>query len=220
MIKALIFDLDGTLLDTLDDLSDSMNFALQSLGFPPHSRYEHKTFIGNGVELFATRALPESARNEETIQECVKLINEEYHRRYRIKTLPYSGMTDVLHNLQRLPLPLAVLSNKNDGFTKLIVKDFFPNIHFATVRGSLKDVEKKPHPGAALQIASELKIDPKHILFVGDSGVDMQTARGAGMVPIGVSWGFRPITELQKEGARLIVNEPHELLSFVITHLT
>lgn len=219
VIKSLIFDLDGTLLDTLDDLADSMNFALMSLGFPPRSRTEHKTFIGSGVEIFATRALPEHARDKETISRCVEINNQEYGRRYRFKTLPYSGMTDVLHNLQRLALPLAVLSNKKDEFAKLITNDYFPRIKFTVIQGAKENVLKKPHPDAALQIASIFNLPAEHILFVGDSPVDMQTAKNAGMIPLGVSWGFSSIDDLKKSGAIAIVNEPHELLAYVITHL-
>lgn len=220
MIKALIFDLDGTLLNTLDDLSDSMNFALNALGFPPHFRSEIQKFIGNGVEVFAERALPEGSRTPEMIQRCVQLMGEEYKRRYNYKTFPYYGVIDLLYNLQKIPVALAVLSNKNDDFTKLMIAEFFPRIHFSVIRGSLPHVPKKPNPEAALEIAKELGIHPSEIFFVGDSSVDMQTALNAGMIPVGVSWGYRSITELRSEGARHIVVEPHELLSCVLSSIS
>jgi len=212
MIKALIFDLDGTLLDTLDDLSDSMNLALQQMNFPTHDRLRHKSFIGNGIEIFASRALPEKARDEKTILRCVEFFNVEYHRRYNKKTLPYGGLNEVLKNLMALDLPLAVLSNKTDSFTKLMVKEFFPEINFSFICGSLPHVPKKPHPQAALELASQLNLAPANILFIGDSTVDIQTAKNAGMIPLGVTWGFRSFEELKKEGAQFIINAPSELI--------
>ena len=217
MIKAIIFDLDGTLLNTLDDLSDSMNYALTSLGFPPRFRSENQQFVGNGVEVFAERALPESARTPEMIWQCAELMGEEYRRRYNYKTFPYYGVIDLLYNLQKIPVRLAVLTNKNDDFARIMISEFFPRINFSVVRGALPHVPKKPDPTAALQIAKELGVLPSEILFVGDSSVDIRTGISAGMIPIGVSWGFRTIDELRKEGAQHIVIEPHELLSIVIS---
>ncbi len=217
MIKAIIFDLDGTLLNTLDDLSESMNFALTSLGFPSHVRSENQQYIGNGVEVFAERALPENARSPEMVCRCVELMSKEYRRRYNYKTFPYYGVIDLLYNLQRVPVSLAVLTNKSDDFAKMMVSEFFPRINFSVVRGALPQVPKKPDPTAALAIARELGVLPSEILFVGDSGVDVRTGLNAGMTPVGVSWGYRTISELRKEGAQHIIIEPHELLSIVIS---
>lgn len=209
--RAVIFDLDGTLLDTLDDLADSGNAALNTLGFPTHPADSYRWFVGLGVAEMARRMLPEAARDDATVVRASTLLVEEYKQRWKAKTRPYGGVPEMLEALRAAGLPLCVLSNKPQGFTEITVRQFFPDFPFRMVCGARPEVPSKPHPAGALAIASELGLAPGAFCFVGDSSTDMKTARGAGMLPVGVLWGFRPESELVENGARLLVAAPGEL---------
>ncbi|MFW6066668.1 MAG: HAD family hydrolase [Planctomycetota bacterium] len=212
---AVLFDLDGTLLDTIEDLTDSMNAALARLGFRPGSMEQCKHFVGDGMRKFAERALPEQARDAATIDRLVENMRSEYSNRWSTKTRPYEGIPELLGELTRRRLAMAVLSNKPEDMTRRMVYAMLPGAPFAEVRGAIDGVAKKPDPTAALSIARSLKTHPEQFLYVGDTGTDMQTAVAAGMSPVGVLWGFRDADELTDSGAETLIYHPSELLNLL-----
>lgn len=210
--KAVMFDLDGTLLDTIEDLTDSMNIVLGRFGFPAHDPETCKNFVGDGVELFAFRALPENHRDEATVAECVVGMREEYRKRWAQKTRPYHGIPELLDGLTLRNLKMAILSNKPDDATKEMVAKLLSQWQFDPVAGALPSVPKKPDPTLAVEISQRLLIPPDKFLYLGDTGTDMKTARAAGMFPVGVLWGFRTAEELRDNGAKELVRHPMEVL--------
>ncbi len=213
--KAAIFDLDGTLLNTLEDIADSTNAVLKRLGFPQHDYDTYKYFVGDGIEKLVRRTLPEEKREEGFITQCVTAMREEYRKRWRNKTQPYQGIPSLLDALKERGVKMAVLSNKPDDFTKMTVKALLSQWHFEAVWGADSRVPKKPDPTAAVQIARDLDIPAREFLFVGDTGVDMETALAATMYPVGVLWGFRKADELIASGARMLLKEPMDLLELL-----
>jgi phosphoglycolate phosphatase len=214
--KAVLFDLDGTLLDSLDDLADSMNAVLQRFGFTLHDRDAYKGFIGDGMINLVRRALPEEARiNEPMVTKCFEAMREDYGGRWKTKTHPYEGVPELLNALSDRQIKLAILSNKPDDFTRIAVRELLPSWKFEAVVGERPNVQRKPHPGAAIEIASLLSLPPNSFLFLGDTGIDMQTANSAGMVAIGAMWGFRKAEELLQNGAEEIIEHPLDLLKFL-----
>ena len=214
MYKAVLFDLDGTLLDTLEDLADSMNAALSGLGFPLHPVSSYKDFVGEGVEFLAYSALPEKNRNEATLAECIKRMRQEYGLRWDHKTKPYSGIPELLTELEKRGIRKAILSNKPDDFTKKVAGKFLKDWSFETVLGSQTNFPKKPDPVAALSIAESMKFQPMEFLYLGDTKIDMLTAVAAGMFPVGALWGFRSRQELAESGGKKLIQKPQELLEF------
>ena len=215
MQKAVIFDLDGTLLNTLADLGDATNSVLRELGLPVHDYDAYKIFIGNGMKMLVTRALPRERRQEETIQSALAAMEEIYSRNWKNKTRAYEGVEDLLNEIAGRGLPIAVLSNKPDVLTKQTVQSFFPDCRFMAVRGARDGIPKKPDPTTALEIAGEMGCPPEDICYLGDTGTDMQTARRAGMFPVGALWGFRSAEELKEHGAEHLIRHPPELLAFL-----
>jgi phosphoglycolate phosphatase len=213
--KAVLFDLDGTLLDTIEDLADSMNTALAERGFPPRGVAECKLFVGDGVEMFATRALPEGHRDEATVAAVVARHRREYSQRWANKTCAYDGVPGLLDELSSRGVAMAVLSNKPDDFTDLMVARLLPKWKFAAVRGARKGEALKPSPDAALWIASKLGLAPAEFLYVGDTNTDMQTANGAGMCAVGALWGFRSAGELLANGAKVLIERPLDLVGLL-----
>ena len=213
--QAAVFDLDGTLLDTLDDIADAMNAALGRMGFPGHETAAYKYLTGDGARALAERSLPDSARDEVTITACVQELRIEYAGRWGTKTRPYPGITGMLTELARRRLKLGVLSNKLDEFARRAVRDFLPGFDFSFVFGARADILPKPDPTGALLISRGLGIPPAQILYLGDTGVDMQTAIRAGMYPVGALWGFRDKQELRENGARVLISSPPELLGLI-----
>lgn len=213
--KGIIFDLDGTLVNSLEDIADSMNKVLMNHGFPIHDIDAYKYFIGNGIKNLVRKTIPDAQRNEALIEECYKSMTEIYSRNYLNKTKPYHGIKELLSELSKLNLKLAVLSNKTDDFTKKIIAKFFPDINFTDVRGLTNEAYKKPDPKAAIEIAAEFKLHPDEIVYIGDTSVDMQTAVNAGMYPAGVLWGFREKEELLTHGAQFILEQPMDLFKLL-----
>ncbi len=212
--QAVIFDLDGTLLDTLADIADAMNAALERLGFPAHETAEYRYLTGDGIRALAERSLPGAVREEATVAKCIQEFRREYADRWGAKTRPYSGIPELLAGLSRRRIRMSVLSNKLDRYTHLAVRDFLPSTEFAFVIGARPDLPPKPDPSGAILIAGRLDIEPAQFLYLGDTGVDMMTAVGAGMRPVGALWGFRDETELLDNGAKAILRHPSELLRF------
>jgi len=213
--KAVIFDLDGTLLDTIEDLADSMNNVLSRRRYPVHDINAYKYFVGNGLRELVRRAFPEDARRDENIDRGLSEMREEYGKRWSSKTKPYKGIDALLNGLAGKGLKMAVLSNKADDFTKQMIRKFLPDWHFGLVLGERSGVPRKPDPAGALEIAGTLGIQPEDCLYLGDTGVDMRTAISAGMYPVGVLWGFRKAEELVENGARLLITSPAVLLDLL-----
>lgn len=210
--EAIIFDLDGTLLDTIADLTDAMNAALAKRGYSPRSAEECKCLVGEGTDVFARGALPPDARQPKIIGNLIDGYRAEYAKHWTRKTKPYPGIVDLLKELDARGIPMAVLSNKRDEVVKQAVSHFLPETPFAEVRGARPSVPLKPDAAAALLLAERLGSYPRRVLFVGDTKTDMQTARSAGMVAVGALWGFRTGNELRRNGAEHIVACPAEIL--------
>jgi phosphoglycolate phosphatase len=210
-IKAVIFDLDGTLLDTIEDLADAMNAVLGRRGFPTHGIEAYKTFVGDGLELLVERALPGDRRDAGTLRECVEAFGREYAGCWDRKTRPYDGVMEMLGTLASRGLKLAVLSNKPHAATRQAVRALLGGVTFDDVRGAMPGVPKKPDPAAALAIAAQLGVPPRACLCVGDSGVDMRMAAAAGMTSVGALWGFRGEAELRAGGATILVGRPRDV---------
>lgn len=210
--RAVLFDLDGTLLDTLEDLADATNQALARLGFPPRPVENFRYYVGNGALNLVRRVLPDDQQDEQTVQNCLEAFGEEYARCWDRKSKPYAGVPELLAALGGRGVPMAVFSNKPDQFAKLCVEKLLPHARFEMVIGAGGDVPHKPDPTGAGLIAERLGIPPGEFLYVGDTGTDMQTASAAGMFPVGVAWGFRPANELVENGAKILIAEPSLLL--------
>jgi phosphoglycolate phosphatase len=213
--RGVIFDLDGTLLDTLEDIADTMNQVLADLGHPQKDLDHYRLIVGAGVRELIRLALPEGACDSETLEKCVCTWREEYGRRWDRKTKPYPGIEEMLRGLRRMGLPSAVLSNKNHDFTIALTERFLGEHPFSLVLGLRPDVPRKPDPAGALEISGALDLDPESILYVGDTPTDMETALASGMEPVGVSWGFRPGAELISAGAAILLKEPGELIQIM-----
>jgi phosphoglycolate phosphatase len=209
--RALIFDLDGTLLDTLDDIAFSMNAALKGFGAPQQPVHEYKRLVGQGLDILAWRVLPEDRRDDATVKQCVAAMRAIYAGRWAHSTRPYPGIGGMLENLKRRAIPMAVFSNKAHDFTVRIVSHFFGPDMFKAILGGGK-FPFKPDPAGALFLAGELKVSPENILYVGDSDIDMHTATNAGMYPVGVTWGFRSRQELLDNGAKVLIDNPSVLI--------
>lgn len=214
-MRAVIFDLDGTLLDTLDDIADSANTVLARRGYPTHPVDDFRYFVGDGVRMLMYRVLPESERSDELVDLCVSEMREEYGRNWNVKTKAYPGVPDMLNGLANLRVKLAVLSNKPDLYTKKCVDALIPGVEFDVVLGQTADVPQKPDPAGALDVALRLSVTPERTMLVGDSDVDMKTAVAAGMYPVGVLWGFRSGKELREAGARVLLERPERLFDLL-----
>jgi len=210
--RATIFDLDGTLLDTLDDIANAANRVLAARGFPTHPNADYRTFVGDGVVTLMSRVLPEEHRDQATLQACVGAYVEEYARSWNVQSKPYTGVPEMLDSLLDRGLKLAVLSNKPDRFTQQCVGELMANWAFDAVLGASDAFPRKPNPSSAMEIARRLEVRPAECLYVGDSGVDMQTARAAHMCAVAVLWGFRGKEALLKNGAQHLVEKPGEIL--------
>jgi len=212
--KGIIFDLDGTLVNSLEDISDAMNKVLQSLNFPTHTYDTYQYFIGSGLRNLVSKALPASNNNEEQIQICFDSMVNEYRKSCTLKTKPYKGIVKLLDHLASQNIKLAVFSNKADELTKKIASEIFPD-YFDTAVGLSTEALKKPNPFEAVEISKNWNLKPEEILFVGDSDIDMQTAINANMFPVGVSWGYRTEEELKTSGAKVVVSKASELIELL-----
>ncbi len=213
--KAILFDLDGTLLNTLEDLADAMNRVLSERGFPTHGVDAYRYFVGNGSLMLVKRALPESGREEEQVRSCLEAFLRDYGKNWMVKTKAYAGVPAMLDGIVERGLKMAILSNKRDEITKKSVRQLLSGWTFAAVRGQCDEVPVKPNPTAALSIAEDLGIVPEEFVYLGDSAVDMMTAVAAGMFPVGALWGFRTGEELLSGGARVLIGGPTELLDVI-----
>ena len=213
--RAVLFDLDGTLIDTLQDIAVSTNCVLTRHGFPPHPVDAYRTFVGDGVAMLLTRALPTDKRDEKLVGQCVHEFKEAYQQNWNVHSRPYDGVIELLKQLAQVDCPMAVLSNKPHEFTQKCVREYLPHASFRMVEGQRDSIPRKPDPAGAERIARQLRVATRDFLFLGDSSVDMETARRAGMVPVGAGWGFRTHQELQDSGAAAIIDFPLDLLSLL-----
>jgi len=223
MIKLIIFDLDGTLLNTLDDLADCTNYVLQKNGYPIHQIDAYKYFVGNGVEMLLRRALPKEITETEFTE-----ISTEFLHHYEVhkadKTAPYDGMVETLEILQKRGTLLSVATNKPHELLPELLHHYFPTIKWAAVFGNRKGVPIKPHPQIVYDIIEAIhlyidKVSPvfkEHILYVGDTAVDMETAQNAGVKKVGTLWGFRTQNELVQAGADYLIAQPQQLLNLLV----
>lgn len=213
-VRAVLFDLDGTLINSLQDIADAMNYALSTLHMEPYPLDAYKTMVGNGAAILAKRAAQHQPHRWEELLQA-------YQARYEVHKLdlsaPYAGIPEMLEALRRRGLALAVLSNKPDQDTQGVIRHFFPDAPFSIVRGQLPHVPVKPDPMGALAVADAMGIPPQDFLYLGDTNTDICCARNAGMRPVGVLWGFREKQELQEAGAEHIIAHPRELLSVLDT---
>ncbi|NOZ03415.1 MAG: HAD family hydrolase [FCB group bacterium] len=212
--KAVIFDLDGTLLNTLTDIADSMNTVLRSKGFPEHPVEKYKYFVGDGMDTLVQRTIPEQYRTKDIIKDCISAVKKEYSRRCNNKTKPYVGIEDLLTVLSDKNIPMAILTNKPHDFAVQTINQFLPRWEFTVILGAKPDLPKKPDPTGALLVANTLNIPPDKILYLGDTDTDMATATAAGMFPVGVLWGFRSRDELLRSGAKGLVRTPTDILRY------
>jgi phosphoglycolate phosphatase len=210
---AVLFDLDGTLADTVQDIASAMNAALARAGRPGLEVGDYRRFIGDGVVMLARRALGQG--REELASALVAEFRAIYQERLLVETRPYPGVTELLGELRARDLPLAVLSNKPHRATVSIVEGLFGGDTFVAIAGEQEGTPRKPDPTQALALAKVLGLAPSRCLFVGDSPVDIETATRAGMRPIGVSWGFRDVEELQQAGAHDVLATPRDLLALL-----
>jgi phosphoglycolate phosphatase len=210
--KAILFDLDGTLLDTLDDLADSSNAALDAMNLPSHPVTDYRYFVGDGLENLVRRIMGTRASDPAAVARGVELARQEYARRWCDKSKPYPGIPELLDQLTAQRIPMTVFSNKPDEFTQLCIARLLPNWHFAVVLGASAAFPKKPDPAGALAVAAKLGVAPADILYLGDTNTDMRTAVAAGMYPVGALWGFRTAEELRDAGAAVLVKSPMDVL--------
>ncbi len=211
----VIFDLDGTLLNTIDDLAAAANHALWAYGFAPRSVAECRSFVGNGVTKLLERALPENARTPENLERMHGEFFTYYDAHIWDKTRPYGNISAILTALQGRGIQLAVASNKYQRATQRLVAHFFPRVSFVAVLGQRENVPTKPDPQIVQEILSLAKEPHANTLYVGDSGVDMQTAQNAGVKACGVTWGFRSREELAAYHPAYIIDAPYQLLDLL-----
>ncbi len=214
--KAFIFDLDGTLLDTLADIADSANEVLGQKGFPIYTVEEYKTLVGRGFRQLFTNALPQET-SDKKIDECCALFKQIYQENWNNRSKAYPQIPAMLEELKNQGCRLAVLSNKQDRYTKQCVDYFFAEDLFDYAFGERERVAKKPDPQGIFQISALLDIPLNQTCFVGDSGIDMQAGNNAGIFTVGVSWGYRTVEELKENKADAIISEPMELLKYAGT---
>jgi phosphoglycolate phosphatase len=211
--KGVIFDLDGTLLDTLEDITDSMNQVLEGRGFPTHPEEAYLRFVGNGADMLVSRALPNEHKNDEMlVEECLNEFRKIYETNWNNMTMPYDGIPELLDTLKRENIKIAVLSNKPQQFTDLCVNELLADWEFDYVLGHREGTPLKPDPKGAVEITEKLGISAEDFILLGDSDIDMKTAINAGMFPLGALWGFRTEQELLDSGALKVILHPLELL--------
>ena len=214
-IKLVIFDLDGTLINSIGGLSAACNAALETNGFPTHSDADYCQMVGNGIGKLVERAMPEHMRTEENIHNIKNEFLQFYTNNISLNTSPYSGVTQLLSDLERLGVILAVASNKFHSGTVELVKTFFGDNHFIAVSGNIEGTPLKPHPQIVEDIITKSGVLKSEVLYVGDSDVDIETARNAGVTSVGVSWGLRGREELIAAKADVIIDYAHQLLDYV-----
>ena len=216
MYKTVVFDLDGTLLNTIDDLADAGNRVCAARGWPQHTVEEYKYFVGNGIPKLVERFSPPEARTPDQLADTLAAFQADYGAHLRDKTAPYPGMPALLARLKAAGVQLAVFSNKADPLARQVVADYFDAALFDAVRGALPGVPTKPAPQGTLALMQAIGADPAATLYVGDSNVDVDTAHNAGLPCCGVLWGFRTRQELTDAGAEHLAANAEELWNVIV----
>jgi phosphoglycolate phosphatase len=212
--KAIIFDLDGTLINSIPDIADSMNKVLSGYGYPQYTYNQYKYFVGNGIRRLVERCVPPEHSTPENVENVYKTMVEVYGSNCVNKTCVYDGIYELLDGLSAKRVKKAILSNKTDSITQKICDKLFYNNHFEIILGATDSFPKKPNPRSALFVAESLSVSPDAVFYLGDTSIDMETACAAGFFQAGASWGFRPSEELISFGAKFIANSPRDCLRF------
>jgi phosphoglycolate phosphatase len=212
--KLVIFDLDGTLVNSVQDLGVAVNTSLEKMGLPTHDMDKFKYFVGNGIRKLCERAL--DGNNQHRVDELFTLFNEYYSTHYAVHTRVYPNVLEVLEHLQQHNIKVAVASNKAEKFTTQIVTELLPTIKFDSIKGQVETRDKKPSPDIVFATLKELEVSAEDAIIVGDSNVDIQTAKNSGLKSIGCLWGFRDYLELSQAGADYIISDPLEIEKIVI----
>lgn len=215
MYKYVIFDLDGTLLNTLDDLGDAGNYTCRQMGWPEHSMDAYKYFVGNGIEKLVERFTPEDHRTRAELKAAYDIFMPYYNAHKEDKTQPYAGIDGLLLALRASDIKFAVLTNKADHLAKPVMERYFPGV-FSFVQGALPGHPTKPDPTLLYELMKKMGAVPEETLFVGDSNVDIRTAKNGGLTGCGVLWGFRTREELLEEGADVLVETPEQLTDLIL----
>ena len=215
MYKYVIFDLDGTLLNTLDDLGEAGNYTCRQMGWPEHSIDAYRYFVGNGMEKLVERFTPEKHRTTDELKTAYDIFMPYYHAHKEDKTRPYAGIAELLSALRASDVKFAVLTNKADHLAKPIMERYFPGV-FSFVQGALPGRPTKPDPALLHELMKKMGAVPPETLFVGDSNVDIRTAKNGGLTGCGVLWGFRTREELLEEGADVLVETPEQLADLIL----
>lgn len=213
--SGIIFDLDGTLADSLMDIGDAMNRTLAHFNYPTYTYNDYKYFVGNGLKNLVNKCLPADKKEEKYVEETLSVMMQEYGESYADKTILYPGIPELLDEFIIRKYKLAVLSNKADNLTQKIASHLLSNWPFEIIMGASELFPRKPDLIAALFIADKLNIQPQNMLYVGDTNTDMQTANSAGMYAVGVTWGFREKKELVENGAKIIIDHPMDLIKYL-----
>jgi len=214
MYKFVIFDLDGTLLNTLSDLAEAGNHTLRKMGFPTHETDKYRYFVGNGIPKLIERMLPLNS-SDETKKEALKIFREYYNVHKEDFTKPYDGIIEMLEKIKEKGIKTAVVTNKAHEFADKMIKKYFGNL-IDFVYGNVDGVPQKPDPYWVLKAIKNCNVEKEDVLYVGDSGVDMETAINAGVNSCGVLWGFRDYEELKNKGAKLICSDCDELVKLIL----
>ena len=217
--ELVIFDLDGTLVNTIADLASATNYALSVAGYPTHHMSAYPYYVGNGITKLIERALPSEARNESEIEHVRSIFKEYYDEHLTDCSSPYPGIAELLKELRRRNIRIAVSSNKYQAAVERIIGYYFQDLEWAAVEGQKPDVPVKPDPSIVFQVLLKSPTMKNAVLYVGDSGVDMETARRAGVESVGVTWGFRPESELAENNACHIINSQAQLLEIIDNHI-
>lgn len=214
-MKLIVFDLDGTLINSLEDLADSANWMLLQHGYPTHPVDAYRYFVGDGMRKLIERILPPEERNDVRIEQCKAEFVAYYTIHMEDKTVVYPGMIELLKELKDRGLKIALATNKVHIAVAPLMAKYFPGIRFDSMIGQREGIPVKPHPQIMYDILKETGCQPSETLHVGDTATDMQLAHSAGVTPVGVLWGYRPLEELQEAGAKFIIEKPEELLGLV-----
>lgn len=214
MIKGIIFDLDGTLLNTIVDITNSVNAVLEDYGYGAYSVKEIMTMVGHGFKEMLRKALPPKT-SEEQLMEAVEKFTYYYGQYYSDNSKPFDGIVDMLKELQKRGIKIAINTNKEEGSARVLVKENFADIEFFDIKGQKENRPTKPDPFCANIIADEMGFEKNEILFVGDSSTDIKTGTALGVSTIGVTWGYREKEELLKAGATYVINEPKAIIDII-----